>query len=373
MKLACIHSFLDQLRGAEKAFSNMVIALKDRKHDIDVYTFNIIDYFYKKFLNKNINVLNLNFKVNPEGRKLELIRRTYCLYLFPKLAKIINKNDYDLIFVHHYSTSPIIPLLKFPKVYYCQEPVRMTNEPTPFLLKIFYLPYGFIDKISVKKADLILTNSDYTREYIWKVYEVFSITNYLGIDTTTFKRLDIEKESVILSVGALYPFKAHDFVLRALKFIPTKKRPRLIVVGSGSKKYEDEIKKLATHLGICLEIRKNVSDAELVELYNRAKLTCVTSIMEPFGLTALESMACETPVLGIREGGLRETVLDGETGILTNRDEKEFASAMEYILENDKEAKLMGKKGRRRVEQNFTWEICARNLEKNFKKVIETI
>jgi len=56
---------------------------------------------------------------------------------------------------------------------------------------------------------------------------------------------------------------------------------------------------------------------------------------------------------------------------LTNRDEKEFAMAIEYLLDNSDIADTMGKEGRKWIEQNFTWEKCALDLQRNLKRVLD--
>ncbi|MEM1671530.1 MAG: glycosyltransferase family 4 protein [Archaeoglobaceae archaeon] len=373
MKIAAVQSHLIQLRGAERAFLEMVTSLKSRGHDIDVYTVTISNYFLEKFRENDIRTYTLrcvNMKPSAHLARMRSLLRNYSILSLYRLSKRINKGNYDVAFVHHFFSSPIIPFLKIPKVYYCQEPVRVVYEPNEFFIKLAYLPYSYIDKYSVRRANLVLANSDFTREYIYKIYGIFSITNYLGVDIKKFRRVETEKENFILSVGVIHPIKAHDFVLRSLGLIPEQKRPKLIVVGSGSEKIKSYLRRLAENLGVVLEIKENIEDSELVYLYNKAKLTAVAHVMEPFGLTAVESMACGTPVVAVREGGLRESVFDGLTGILTNRDEREFANAIEYVLDNPDVAEKMGKKGRGRVERHFTWEKCARELEKNLRRVI---
>ncbi|MCS7094159.1 MAG: glycosyltransferase family 4 protein [Candidatus Aenigmarchaeota archaeon] len=370
MKIAAVHSRLDQLRGAERAFLNMILYLKDRGHEIDLYTIKASEYFLKKFKEKNIGVYDLQKEKN-KNPILSLINLySFHLYYLIKLSREINKRNYDLIFVHHFLTSPIIPFLKYPCVYYCQEPVRMVYEVNLARVKLAHLPYSYIDKFSVKKADLVLANSDYTREYIYRVYGIFSITNYLGVDTNLFRKIEIEKENFILSIGVLHPVKAHDFVIRALGTIPKQKRPKLVLVGNGPEKNKNYLRTLASKCDVTLEIKENIDDIELVYLYNKAKVTTAAHMMEPFGLTAIESMACETPVVAVREGGFRESVVDGVTGLLTERDEKEFAEAIKYLLENPEVTEIMGRKGRERVEKYFTWEKCVENLEKNLRKII---
>ena len=68
-----------------------------------------------------------------------------------------------------------------------------------------------------------------------------------------------------------------------------------------------------------LKILNLISDEELVLLYNKAKMVVYAPYCEPFGLVPLESMSCGTPVVGVGDGGVKETVINGKTGILTGR------------------------------------------------------
>ena len=108
----------------------------------------------------------------------------------------------------------------------------------------------------------------------------------------------------------------------------------------------------------------------MVKLFNSVFVTAVASLREPFGLVAIESMACETPAVAVREAGLRETV-STETGILTSRNEKEFAVAIEYLLNNAEFASRMGKEGRKRVEEKFTWQRTIEQLGKDMSTILQ--
>jgi len=70
-----------------------------------------------------------------------------------------------------------------------------------------------------------------------------------------------------------------------------------------------------------------LSDLELIERYRRAALCLLTSRLEPLGLTAMEAAACGTPVVAVCEGGYRETVVDGTTGLLADRDPEALGAA----------------------------------------------
>jgi glycosyltransferase involved in cell wall biosynthesis len=83
-------------------------------------------------------------------------------------------------------------------------------------------------------------------------------------------------------------------------------------------------------------------------------------------------MACSTPVVAVKEGGLAESVIDGKTGILTGRDKIKFSRAIQLLLENEDLATEYGKNGREYVLEKWSWEKAIENLEKGFEKVLCT-
>lgn len=379
LKIAAFHAFLDVEAGAAGAFLNMVRSLNKRGHEIDIYTLRIAPEI-KRALENNYNVF---YEVDC------LKSKDYFNFLNIQRVKqkiIKNRNYYDILFASHYNYSPFLLYLlrkiSLPKVYYCYEPPRIYYEPILYtersiklairLLKIFKLPAKYIDRLGIKFADLVLCNSHYVRECIWRTYGIFAVTNYLGVDLEKHKRVEIPKENIILTVGVLQPHKAHDFVIRSLGLVPPTKRPKFVIITSGYSNnplYKEKLYNLAKLNNVNLEIYEHyIPHEKFAELHSKAKLFVIPFIMEP----SVEpvAFAYELPIVAVREGGVREVILDGETGILTERDEKEFAAAIEFLLDHPDIATKMGQKGKEWVKMNFTWEKCAENLERNFKKVL---
>jgi alpha-maltose-1-phosphate synthase len=105
---------------------------------------------------------------------------------------------------------------------------------------------------------------------------------------------------------------------------------------------------------------------DLIHLHSHATVFVCPSIYEPFGLVILEAMACETPVVASRVGGIPEIVVDGETGYLVdfNPDDIDaftstLADRIEKLLGDTTMAARMGKAGRERVLQHFGWRAIA--------------
>jgi starch synthase len=109
-----------------------------------------------------------------------------------------------------------------------------------------------------------------------------------------------------------------------------------------------------------------ISREDLIHLHSHAAVFVCPSIYEPFGLVILEAMACETPVVASRVGGIPEIVVEGETGYLVDFDPADpdafttaLADRMETLLKDATLAARMAKAGRERVLQHFGWPAIA--------------
>jgi glycosyltransferase involved in cell wall biosynthesis len=121
-------------------------------------------------------------------------------------------------------------------------------------------------------------------------------------------------------------------------------------------------------------IREMVDRPTAVQLYSQASVFCCPSIYEPFGIINLEAMACETAVVATAVGGIREVVVHGETGFLVpvsqqaapsfepvRPDEfaRDLARSIDALLADPALRRRMGVRGRRRIEDRFSWRAVA--------------
>jgi starch synthase len=112
---------------------------------------------------------------------------------------------------------------------------------------------------------------------------------------------------------------------------------------------------------------------EVVQLYSHAAVFVCPSIYEPFGLINLEAMACGTPVVASRVGGIPEVVVDGETGWLVEPgDAAALGRALRHALADPGRARRMGEAGRQRVEGHFSWERIAARTMTVYEEAIES-
>jgi glycosyltransferase involved in cell wall biosynthesis len=132
--------------------------------------------------------------------------------------------------------------------------------------------------------------------------------------------------------------------------------------------------KLIDRLGIAEHVTfvNGISDAELVEVMGSAELACVPSLYEGFSLPTAELMACETPLVVSRAGAIPEVVgPDGECAdLVTPGDVGELESAIAALLDDPERRARMGKAGRRRVLERFSWRAVAEATAAAYHEVI---
>ncbi|MEN4017619.1 MAG: glycosyltransferase family 4 protein [Methanobacterium sp.] len=304
-----------------------------------------------------------------------------------EIANYINAKDYDVVLSEQdqYTMSPFfLKYIKKPVVYYCQQPQRneeilekiskdKRNSKLEPIIKIgvnyIESKESKIDKQNSSFAKYTLSNSYFSRESILRTYGLNSFVSYLGIDIELFKPLGIAKEDFVLSVGTIIPSKGYDFILRSLGKINYKSRPKLVIVSNfGDAKWKSYIEKVASEYSVELEILDLIDDDELVILYNKAKLILYAPYLEPFGLVPLEAMGCGTPVVGVKEGGVRETVIHNKTGLLTERDEDLFANAVSELLLNDEKREELGQNAIEIVKNFWTIEHAGERLLWHLKR-----
>jgi glycosyltransferase involved in cell wall biosynthesis len=210
----------------------------------------------------------------------------------------------------------------------------------------------------------VLVNSAFMVGTVGRVYGVSPVVSPLGVDTDAFRPSGVARGRFVLSVGSLTPLKGFDFVVEAVGRLPAGVRPPVVVASNFQNPPEREfLERLARDRGVALELRGNVGEDALVGLYNTAAAVAYSPVREPFGLVALEAMACGAPIVSVAEGGVIESVVDGVTGRLTPREPAAFAGALGALLADPAEARRLGENGRRHVVARWTWDDAAAAME----------
>jgi glycosyltransferase involved in cell wall biosynthesis len=322
-----------------------------------------------------------------------LAPRSYTLFgplkrLHRRLAAEISSRGYDAVLLHPdamtYAPYMLRWLTGVPTVYYCQEPPRVAVERAVRqqhrsnlasashgigLARILEdsLVLGRLaaeDSRSAGHATVIAVNSIYSRERAWAAYARNAVVCYLGIDPELFKPAAQEpaRRREVLVVGSLTGAKNHELVVDSLGLLPVETRPALRIVTPRPGGTES-LERRAHAKGVQLAIDVSLSETALIERYQQALATICAARLEPFGLTAIESMACGTPVVAVREAGFRETVVDEVTGILVEPESAALAEGIGRLVADTTAVPKMGKAGRDEVVRRWTWDRTVTQLE----------
>lgn len=300
-------------------------------------------------------------------------------------AKKIDEKRYDLVFVTHdrHSQAPwVLRYLKTPTVFLCQEPTRayfeyrLRIDPSlPLVNKIYEtLNRSLRKQIEInnaRHATSVVANSHYSSESIDRAYGLESTPIHLGIDAKKYYPEKTHKKNQVIVIGNNEPQKDLPLAIRSVSLIDKSIRPRLIIA-SPRKVDNSDLVRLAKRLKVKLTIMVGLNQEGLRHQYSQSVATLATAHLEPFGLSVVESLACGTPVVAVREGGFRETVDSGITGLLTDRKPEKIARAMTKIILDKVMAKRMGERGRHVVIKKFTWENTVKKLNEVFYEIKKT-
>jgi glycogen synthase len=132
-------------------------------------------------------------------------------------------------------------------------------------------------------------------------------------------------------------------------------------------------------------IEQMVDRKNVIQLYSHAAVFCCPSIYEPFGIINLEAMACETAVVASAVGGIKEVVVDGETGFLVpvaqmkespfepidpQKFSRDLATRINELMAKPELRKKFGRAGRKRAEEKFSWSAIAQKTKQLYEALL---
>jgi D-inositol-3-phosphate glycosyltransferase len=240
---------------------------------------------------------------------------------------------------------------------------RVTERETPLRIQV--------EQRLARQADRIVCASQHEKHLLARLYDADPDRIAVvpcGVDLDLFRPQDKEAarralgyrdERIILFVGRIEPLKGIDILINAVAQLGDESDFHVLIVGGDrrSRQQVSHLQELASNLGIGERVcfLGAVDHEQLPLYYNAADVCVVPSYYESFGLVALEAMACGTPVVASRVGGLTGTVRDGETGYLISwRCPEPFAERLELLLGNEALRRRFGEAAREVVER-YRW------------------
>lgn len=255
-----------------------------------------------------------------------------------------------------------------------------------------YALSSWAERTAIESADAVIAVSGAMREDILGCYPALDPAKvhivHNGIDTALYRpdhgtdvldRIGLDRDRpFVLFVGRITRQKGVPHLLRAVRDIDPAAQVVLCAGAPDTPEIDREFRELFEELSRVREgvhwIPQMLPRPEVIQLLTHATVFVCPSVYEPLGIVNLEAMACGTPVVASRVGGIPEVVDDGRTGLLVPVDdafEPSLARALDSVLGDPGTARRMGEAGRERAVGEFGWDAVARRTVGLYEKILK--
>ena len=305
-RVALIHDFLLDVRGAERVFASLCDLFPDADLYTAVYDEQGTDGW---FAHRNVNTSFLQ-RLRPTARTFRPL-----LPLYPYAMEALDLSGYDVVvssssaWAHGVVVGP-----EAVHVSYCHNPFRYAwnareqtlgqhGPMTRAALGVILQRWRMWDFIAAQRVDRYVANSETTRRRILRYFDREAVVLHPPVETARFAPAPAPGSAYVV-LSELMPHKRIDVAVRAFDQL----RLPLVVVGNGP-----DARRLRRLAGPTVTFTGRIPDDEVADLLASARALVVTAT-EEFGIAAVEAQAAGRPVIALREGGARETVIEGVTG-----------------------------------------------------------
>ena len=312
MKVAIVHDWFKTEGGAE----NVVTSLLNIYPDADFFA--LVDFFSDAQRKKILNGKKTTYTFI---QRLPFAKKYFqhYLFLFPLAIERLDLRKYDLIISSSHAVAKGVvtgpdqlhicynhtPMRYAWDMYFNYKEEHYIHGIREKILSYILHKIRIWDVVSSNRVDHFIANSSFVKKRIFKYYRRDANIIYPPVDNSRF-HLCKTKENYFFTVSRLVPYKRIKMIVEAF----VKNGRPLVVAGSGADL--KEIQKIATKNIIVLGY---VHDEKMIDLMKKAK-AFIFAAHEDFGIIPVEAMMCGTPVIAYGKGGITDTVIDGESGIL---------------------------------------------------------
>lgn len=359
--------------GPIYAVHGLASALAARGHHVDVFTTNVDG-------NRDSDV-PLATRVEIDGVGVHYFPAPFRrVYWSPQLRHAMHNTvvQYDVVHLHSVFLHPTmagareaerahVPYIISPRGMLVRELIQQKSRWT----KTIWL--RLIERRNFARAAAIHFTSDREREDAQRtampIPASFVVPNGIVLSRTPAASPAQRDDETILFLGRINWKKGIDRLITALPHI---ENARLVVAGNDEENLTPRLRELAQHLGVAdrIDFVGRVDGSAKEMLLARATLFALTSMSENFGNVILEAMAAETPVVVTAEVGLAEEVRRARAGVVVPSQPREIAKAINALLRDPQSRRAMGERGRRAVEERFTWPRVAAEMEAQYARLL---
>jgi len=263
----------------------------------------------------------------------------------------------------------------------------------------------WIEKTALAIADAVIAVSNETKRDIERLFGVDPTRMHVihnGIDLEVYRKVDSTEaltrygidinEPYLLFVGRITRQKGIIHLIRAIQFMDRRFQIVLCAAAPDTPEIAEEMKnaveRLKTQRSDIIWIDEMVDRKTANELYSHAAVFCCPSIYEPFGIINLEAMACETAVVASAVGGIKEVVVDGETGFLVPLEQmkespfeplnpekfaRDLAARINQLMADPTLREKFGKAARKRAQEKFSWSAIAQRTKALYESLTRSV
>lgn len=371
--------------GTVKVCYEISKRLLDEGHEVTVYTTDGFKSRLKVKKNQPVDIDGMEVYYF-RNLSLSLAKRNLCLpYLLPYIAKK-NIQKFDIIHIHTFRSLLAIPIRNYAKKYGIPYIIQAHGSTPRMIGKkrlklLFDVAFGY--KL-LKEANSVIAVSKEEAEYDQQMganNERISII-YNGLDIESFDSLpkygnfkgkyEINGR-MILYLGRIHKSKGIDFVINAFYRLAQEMNDVILVIAGSDDGYKKELEKLIEKSNLSDKIKFTgfVDEADKISAYVDADLFVHTvQYMGGVGLTPLEAILCDTPVIVTEECG--EVIKEARCGYLVEYgDLNDLKEKMKMVIENPEEGKEQVKRGKKYIMENLTWAAVVKRVEEVYLGLIQ--
>ena len=354
MRVAIVHDWFKIEGGAESVVTSLLHIYPNADF------FSLVDFFSDEQRKRILSDKKVTYTFI---QRLPFAKKYFqhYLFLFPLAIERLDLRQYDLVISSSHAVAKGV--LTGPEqlhICYCHTPMRYAwdmyfsykeeHQINGFKERfLFYVLHKIRvwDVISSNRVDHFIANSSFVQKRIKKYYRRESSVIHPPVDAHRFQ-LNEKKEDFYFTASRLVPYKKIKMIVDAF----VKNGKRLIVAGGGADL--KEIESMATEN---ITVLGHISDEKMIELMKKAR-AFVFAAQEDFGIIPVEAMMCGTPIIAYSKGGIKDTMIDGITGVLYDEQtESSLNSAIKKFEESSFDHKAIAQYASSFSNERFEQEV----------------